>query len=246
MGASRDHFTKYPRTPHLFGSKGTDDDRHLGPRESAAFVKDASLIVEEKLDGTNVGIHFLSNGRLFLQCRGHEITEGMHPQYDLFKQWTAVKQPVLEEMLRDRYILFGEWLYARHSVHYHALPHYFFEFDIYDKEGEVFLSLEQRLIMLEGTGIHTVPVVHQGPATEKQLQALTGPSAYDAEFVHPGDDGTDNRMEGLYLRTESDGAVTGRAKVVRPEFVEKIKESTHWQHQQMVPNELAPGADIWS
>jgi hypothetical protein len=28
--------------------------------------------------------------------------------------------------------------------------------------------------------------------------------------------------------------------------VEKIKESTHWQHQQMVPNELAPGADIWS
>jgi hypothetical protein len=246
MGASRDHFTKYPRTPHLFGSKGTDDDRHLGPKESAAFVKDASLIVEEKLDGTNVGIHFLSSGRLFLQCRGHEITEGMHPQYDLFKQWTAVKLPVLEEMLRDRYILFGEWLYARHSVHYRALPHYFFEFDIYDKDAEVFLSLEQRLAMLEGTGIHTVPVVHQGPATEKKLQALIGTSAYDAEFVHPGKGATDNRMEGLYLRTEADGVVTGRAKMVRPEFVEKIKESTHWQHQQMVPNELASGADIWS
>jgi hypothetical protein len=210
------------------------------------FVKDASLIVEEKLDGTNVGIHFLSSGRLFLQCRGHEITEGMHPQYDLFKQWTAVKQPVLEEMLQDRFILFGEWLYARHSVHYRALPHYFFEFDIYDKEVEVFLSLEQRSAMLEGTGIHTVPVLHQVPATEKQLQALISTSAYDAEFVHPGKYGTDNRMEGLYLRTESDGAVTGRAKIVRPEFVEKIKESTHWQHQQMVPNELAPDADIWS
>jgi hypothetical protein len=246
MGASRDHFTKYPRTPHLFGSKGTDDDRHLGPRESTAFVKNISLIVEEKLDGTNVGIHFLSNGRLFLQCRGHEITEGMHPQYDLFKQWTAVKQPVLEEMLEDRFILFGEWLYARHSVHYRALPHYFFEFDIYDKEAEVFLSLEQRLVMLEGTGIRTVPVVHQGPATEKQLQSLIGTSAYDAEFVHPGKGGTDNRMEGIYLRTEAEGAVTGRAKMVRPEFVEKIKESTHWQHQQMVPNELAPGANIWS
>lgn len=246
MGASRDNFTKYPRTPHLFGSKGTDDDRHLGPKDSAAFVKDASLIVEEKLDGTNVGIHFLGNGRLFLQCRGHEITEGMHPQYDLFKQWTAVKQPALEEMLQDRFILFGEWLYAKHSVHYRALPHYFFEFDIYDKDAEVFLSLDQRLTMLEGTGIHTVPVVHQGPATEKQLQALMGPSAYDAEFVHPGKGGTDNRMEGLYLRTESDGMVTGRAKMVRPEFVEKIKESTHWQHQVMVPNELAPGADIWN
>ena len=39
----------------------------------------------EKLDGTNVGIHFTSLGRMILQCRGHEITEGMHPQFDLFK-----------------------------------------------------------------------------------------------------------------------------------------------------------------
>ena len=58
------------------------------------------------------------------------------PQYDLFKQWTAVKRSVLEDRLEDRYILFGEWMYARHSVHYRQLPHYFFEFDIYDKEGE--------------------------------------------------------------------------------------------------------------
>jgi hypothetical protein len=246
MGASRDHFTKYPRTPHLFGSKGTDDDRHLGPRQSASFVKNASLIVEEKLDGTNVGIHFLTSGRLFLQCRGHEITEGMHPQYDLFKQWTAVKRPVLETMLQDRFILFGEWLYARHSVHYRALPHYLFEFDIYDKETSTFLSLERRLEMLEGTGIPTVPVLHQGAATQEALQKLIGVSAFGAEFVHPGAGDTDNRMEGLYLRTEAAGIVTARAKMVRPEFVEKIKESTHWQHQVMVPNELAPDANIWS
>jgi hypothetical protein len=31
MGASRDDFTKYPRTPHLFGSKGTDDDKRMVP-----------------------------------------------------------------------------------------------------------------------------------------------------------------------------------------------------------------------
>ncbi len=53
-------------------------------------------------------------------------------------------------------------------------------------------------------------------------------------------------MEGLYLRTEADGVVSGRAKFVRPEFVEKIKQSTHWQHQQMVPNQLADGVDIWT
>ena len=115
MGASNDTFIKYPRTPHLSGSRGTDDDKHLGQAESAALIADPSLIVEEKLDGTNVGIHFTTAGRMVLQCRGHEITEGMHPQYDLFKQWTMGKRPVLEAMLADRFILFGEWLYARHS-----------------------------------------------------------------------------------------------------------------------------------
>ena len=93
MGATRDDFIKYPRTPHLFGSKGTDDDKHLERKESETFIADPSLIVEEKLDGTNVGLHFTSRGRMVLQCRGHEITEGMHPQYDLFKQWTSVMRP---------------------------------------------------------------------------------------------------------------------------------------------------------
>ncbi len=246
MGATRDDFIKYPRTPHLFGSKGTDDDKHLGREESEVFIADPSLIVEEKLDGTNVGIHFTASGRMVLQCRGHEITEGMHPQYDLFKQWTAVKLPVLEAMLGSRFILYGEWLYAKHSVHYRKLPHYFFEFDIYDKDAEAFLDLDARLTMLEGTGLQTVPVVHRGRATADELQALIGPSAFDSAFENPIAHQTDNLMEGLYCRTEADGRVTGRAKLVRSEFVEKVQQSEHWQHQKMIPNLLADGADIWA
>ena len=76
MGATRDDFIKYPRTPHLFGSKGTDDDKHLSRQEFEGLIADPSLIVEEKIDGTNVGIHFTSGGRMVLQCRGREITEG--------------------------------------------------------------------------------------------------------------------------------------------------------------------------
>jgi len=246
MGSSTDSFIKYPRTPHLFGSKGTDDDRHMNAKDSAAFIANASLIVEEKLDGTNVGIHFLGTGRMVLQCRGHEITEGMHPQYDLFKQWVAVKRPVLEAMLADRFILFGEWLYAKHSVFYTALPHYFFEFDIFDKAESCFLSLARRLELIDGTGIHTVPVVHQGKAKHDELLGLIHESAFGAQFENPFTGKMDARMEGLYVRIESDGKATGRAKIVRPEFVEKVKQSEHWQHQQMVPNQLAPNADIWS
>ncbi len=246
MGSSHDDFIKYPRTPHLFGSKGTDDDKHLGEMESNHFIADESLIVEEKIDGTNVGVHFSTDGQLVLQCRGHLITEGMHPQYDLFKQWTVVKRSVLEECLEDRYILFGEWMYARHSVHYQRLPHYFFEFDIYDKKIEAFLSLELRMALLEGTNIQTVPVLHRGAVTRDELEELIGPSLFGSRFENPATKRVDDLMEGLYLRTEgTEGTVTGRAKVVRTEFVEKIKQSTHWQHQAMVPNLLRDGADIW-
>lgn len=246
MGSSRDDFVKYPRTPHLFGSKGTDDDKYMNEADSRRFISNESLIVEEKIDGTNVGIHFTSGGQMVLQCRGHLITEGMHPQYDLFKQWTMVKRSALEECLGSRFILFGEWMYARHSLHYRQLPHYFFEFDVYDKEDEAFLSLERRLALLDGTGIQTVPVIHTGAVTQDQLAKLIGPSRFDSRFENPVTKQVDHLMEGLYLRTEAGGAVTGRAKFVRPEFVEKVKQSEHWQHQAMVSNLLRDGADIWT
>ena len=78
------------------------------------------------------------------------------------------------------------------------------------------------------------------------LRNLIGPSRFDGQFDNPLTGRTDNLMEGLYLRTEANGCVTGRAKFVRAEFVEKVKQSDHWQHQALVQNLLAEGAEIWS
>src|SRR5204863_5488208 len=103
-----------------------------------------------------------------------------------------------------------------------------------------------RLTLLEGTGIVTVPVLHHGPAAADELRALIGPSHFDSVFENPRTGRTDHLMEGLYLRTEAAGCVTGRAKLVRAEFVEKVKQSEHWQHQAIVPNLLAEGVEIWS
>jgi RNA ligase len=115
---------------------------------------------------------------------------------------------------------------ARHSVHYRQLPHHFFEFDFRDKHGEVFLSQERRLALLEGSGIHTVPVLHVGALDREKLGALIGPSRFDSMFENPFTNRIDHRMEGLYLRTEAaHGVVTGRAKFVRIEFVEMVKPS---------------------
>ena len=109
MGTSHGDFTKYPRTPHLFGSKGADDDKHLGESESMTFIADGSLIVEEKLDGTNVGIHFSDSGEMVLQCRGHLITEGMHPQYDLEREQPTHEVVRLSWLVNNRLL----YLFAR-------------------------------------------------------------------------------------------------------------------------------------
>jgi hypothetical protein len=90
-----------------------------------------------------------------------------------------------------------------------------------------------------------VPVVRAGSLDRGRLGSLIGPSRFDGEFEDPLTGRADRLMEGLYLRTESGGVVTGRAKFVRPEFVEKVKQSAHWQYQAMTPNLLREGADIW-
>ena len=99
--------------------------------------------------------------------------------------------------------------------------------------------------MLDGTGIRTVPVIHQGALKADQLPDLIRASTFDSLFGNPTTGKPDNLMEGLYLRTEANGTVTGRAKFVRIDFVEKVKQSEHWQHRTLVPNLLTKGADIW-
>jgi len=60
---------KYPRTPHVVGSRiqAGDDDVKAVPREDLAGL---TLIVEEKLDGSNSGLSFGEDGALILQSRG--------------------------------------------------------------------------------------------------------------------------------------------------------------------------------
>jgi hypothetical protein len=121
---------KYPRTPHITGSRIQvgDDDVKVVAREDLAGL---TLTVEEKLDGSNSGISFAEDGSLILQSRGHALTGGgRERQFDLFKRWANHHRDALRQVLGSRYLMYGEWLYARHAIHYDQLPHYFMEFDI--------------------------------------------------------------------------------------------------------------------
>ncbi len=253
---------KYPRTPHLETSRLQPGDDDLDAVRFAA-IKGAHVVVEEKLDGANSAISFDSAGRLLLQSRGRFLTGGPRErQFASLKAWAATIAAPLRDRIDDRYVVYGEWLYAKHTVFYDALPHYFCEFDVYDRVGERFLSTPARRALLDGLPIVSVPVLDEGPATT--LAALTahiGPSTcrtpawrdrlaraaadagLDPELVAAETD-RDEAMEGLYLKVEDGDTVTGRLKWVRPTFLTAVVDSgSHWLDRSIVVNGLAdPGA----
>ena len=83
---------KYPRTPHLEGSRLQPGDEDLS-QVPFSYVKGKHLVVEEKIDGANTAISFSEDGELLLQSRGHYLTGGYRERhYNLMKQWANIHQ----------------------------------------------------------------------------------------------------------------------------------------------------------
>jgi ATP-dependent RNA circularization protein (DNA/RNA ligase family) len=170
---------KYPRTRHLRGSRFQEGDSDL-EAVPMAELEGCNIVVEEKMDGANCGISFDSDGTLWLQSRGHYLTGGPRErQFNRLKQWAAMMQSELLDCLGDRYILYGEWLYAKHTIYYDQLPSYLMEFDILDTASDAFLDTPRRAELLQGLDYHPVRVLYSGPDPgEKELIRMLGESSF--------------------------------------------------------------------
>jgi RNA ligase len=258
-------FLKYPRTPHLQGSKLQEGDHDLEQVDVGSLTGGA-LVWEEKVDGANAAFGFTGDGAPQLQSRGHVLRGGAREaQFNLFKAWVDAHRDAFHAVLGTRYIVFGEWCFAKHTVFYDRLPHYFLEFDVWDRTANRFVSTPARKTLLDGLTIVSVPVVHEGPVKGRAgIRALLKPSLYkstdwrgalreaalatrqDADKVVAETDSSDI-AEGLYLKHEDGGQVIGRYKFVRADFLQAIAESgSHWQARPILPNGLAPGVDIFA
>ena len=257
---------KYPRTPHLVGSRLQDGD------DAAAQVPYRSIVgrhivVEEKMDGANSGISFTAGLDLLCQSRGHYLTGG--PREKHFRpllQWADAHFDVLADALQDRFLMFGEWMYAKHTVFYDQLVHWYLEFDIFDRSSSAFLSTPARRALLRNAPVVSVPVLYEGPAPKdfRDLVHLIQPSLgksprwreslyreaqqrrLDAQRVLEQTEDSD-LAEGLYIKLEEGDETVGRLKLVREDFVQTIVDNTsHWHSRPIVPNGLAPGVDIFA
>lgn len=263
---------KYPRTPHLEGSKlqpGDSAHDQVSIAELRSLYPDANWVSEEKLDGANTGLFFGRDLDLCLQSRGHLLRGGAREgQFNLFKQWATHFAAELLERFEDRYRSYHEWTFARHTQFYDALPHYLHEFDIWDSQEQIWLSTPRRHALLEGLPMVSVPVVGtEWPKSRKELESWVRPSLYRTKdwrenlAIQAERAGVDPEMallesgasrpdadlsEGIYVKIEDSDQVLARFKYVRPGFLQTILESgTHWNDRPIVQNRLREGVDLF-
>ena len=248
---------KYPRTPHLEGSRLGPGDEDLS-QIPFSCIAGKEIVVEEKCDGANSAVSFDRDGNLLLQSRGHYLTGGYREKhYNLMKQWANLYRNAFYGVLGSRYIMYGEWLYAKHTVFYDSLPHYFLEFDIFDRETEKFLDTPARHTLLADLPVVSAPVLKIAAFRSlSELTDLIGQSKFirdghmarlrayceknngDAEKRCAETDPT-TLMEGLYIKIERDGEVMDRMKFVRRSFLQCVELSdSHWLSRPIVPNQM--------
>lgn len=222
----KEDFFKFPSTPHIATLSGVDvrSDKVLSESERMEFLRHV-LVVEEKIDGANLGISFDSDGNIQVQNRGAYLYPPWSGQWKNLWKWLVPHIDPLFDHLTNQFILFGEWCYARHSVFYDRLPDWFLGFDIYDKQNGQFWSVARRDELLKTLGLAQVPRLAQGRFTLKDLEGLLSRSKIGSQPA-----------EGLYLRVEQKDWLVQRGKLVRPKFVQSIIR--HWSYFDISPNRL--------
>ncbi len=251
---------KSPRTPHLVGSgiptSGENKDRVDWTNLIGRFV-----VLEEKLDGTEVSFHFDGEANLIGRERSNAIDldrrGGQEKHLDRFKDFLQEHADALFERIEDRFVVYAEWCAVVHTIFYNALPSYLIECDIQCKSTGEFLSAAKRRELLAGLPIKQAPVLFEGPASSASNPSrLVTKSAYIDEHLYAdwhrvaSEAGLDpnlssidttGRAEGIYGKVEDADHVIGRFKWVREDFIRMIVgEGNHWKNRTAIRNLIKP------
>lgn len=223
-------FFRFPHTPHLawLGRDQPRDDKVLSFAEAAALLSNV-VVVEEKLDGANLGLSLAPDGGLRAQNRGQYLAEPFAGQFSRLAPWLVLHANSLLAALTRDLMLFGEWCAAKHSLSYDQLPDWFLLFDVYDCRQHRFWSSSRRNALAKDLGLSCVPQVAHGRVSLPRLKKLL---ATESSRYRQGP------LEGLVVRHESSDWCESRAKLVRADFTQAI--DTHWRRRTIEWNRVQP------
>lgn len=213
----------YGSIPHLLGSrrgpadKGVNDGQQRIMCENSRSKKGGAytIIVQEKLDGSNVSVAKIDGAIVPLMRAGYRCEESNFRQHHEFAKWVYERQSSFDAFLEDGERLCGEWLWLAHGTLYdlsHRSP--FVAFDIMrGQQRASFQEFTERVEWCVDTQLFDVPpLLHCGGAisVKDSLKALGENGKYGAKEL----------AEGVVYRAEYGGKIEFLAKYVRPEKVD--------------------------
>jgi len=225
---------KYGRTYHYPFSEGTTSDDRINPTYWQDIQQIKTLIHTEKLDGEN---NCLSRNGVF--ARSHATPTASAWSKQIRNHWQKIKND-----LGDLEI-FGENIYAIHSIEYQHIDSYFYIFGI--RENNRWLSWEETKFYAQMLDLETVPVLKSiilpdnkndiiasaciEPIAEKTfkndvLELIAQPSTFGSVDIHTKQLCT---MEGIVSRNIEEYSVEDFNKNVF-KYVRKghVKTDEHW------------------
>jgi hypothetical protein len=211
---------KYGRTYHYPFSPGTTSDDRIADDYWEHLQRIPNLIHTEKLDGEN---NCLSKLGVF--ARSHAAPTTSPWTESLRRLWQLAKHD-----LGDLEI-FGENLYAIHSIEYRKLEHHFYVFGI--REHDHWLSWEETQFYANMLDLPTIPLIKTEitPKDQQRFEAgmlvlVNGPGTFEPYDVY---DQKATTMEGIVSRNADNYAVDAFAQNVF-KYVRKghVKTDEHW------------------
>lgn len=214
-------FFRFPHTPHIawLASGSARDDKVLSEDEAEKLLAE-EVVIEEKLDGANLGFSIGPDGTLRVQNRGQYLLPPFTGQFAQVGKWMDAHQDRLFDGLTESLMVFGEWCAARHSLAYDQLPDWWLMFDVYDRGAKCFWSTARRNQLAVVLGVSVVPCLYQGRVTLMQLKSWA---------FGEGSRFRQGHAEGVIVRSEDEMWLQQRAKLVRPNFTQAITK--HWRHR---------------
>lgn len=206
----------YGSIGHLPSSRMGPGDHHITEGQARiCTVKTRDehdvVIVQEKLDGSNVGIARIGDRIIPLIRAGYMAISSPYLQHHLFHNWCLYHRLLWLDILDDGERLCREWLAQAHGTRY-LLPSsdaFFAAFDLI--RGHERASYDD-FSMSVADRVRVAPLIHRG-----------APICIDAAMCQLGTYGHYGALdpaEGLVYRVERDGAFDFLAKYVRPEKVD--------------------------
>lgn len=210
---------KYPSTMYLpFSSEYDVTDRGLISLDN---LIDKPLVITTKMDGSNCCLR-----RDKVVARNGDSAD--HISFDLIKSVHAGVKYFIPDYIQ----IFGEWLYAKHSIHYKYLSGYFQVFAVYNSLQEMWLSWEDTEKWAKVLGFKTVPVLYSDITIKAEWKIVKCITEVAETVIAGGHEGIVVRNVYPFHYGQFENNV---AKYVRKDHVQT---DVHWSTQTIVKNIL--------